>query len=122
MNGEVQEINILQMMNGAIGERVSYELAKITKNCKDLNTDAKKARTLTIELSFVPTDARDSMAVRVSVKSKLAPVKALDSTLLLGGTEDDPVLMEFTPQVPGQRNFVGVEQYEPKIISMAQQA
>ena len=32
MNGEVQEINILQMMNGAIGERVSYELAKITKN------------------------------------------------------------------------------------------
>lgn len=122
MNGEVQEINILQMMNGAIGERVSYELAKITKNCKDLNTDAKKARTLTIELAFVPTDARDSMAVRVSVKSKLAPVKALDSTLLLGGTEDDPVLMEFTPQVPGQRNFAGVEQDEPKIISMAQQA
>ena len=122
MNGEVQEINILQMMNGAIGERVSYELAKITKNCKDLNTDAKKARSLTIELSFVPTDARGSMAVRVSVKSKLAPVKALDSTLLLGGTEDDPVLKEFTPQVPGQRNFVGVEQDEPKIISMAQQA
>ena len=122
MNGEVQEINILQMMNGAIGERVSYELAKITKNCKDLNTDAKKARSLTIELSFVPTDARDSMAVRVSVKSKLAPVKALDSTLLLGGTEDDPVLMEFTLQVPGQRNFAGIEQDEPKIISMAQQA
>lgn len=117
--GEVQEINILEMMNGAIGERVSYELAKITKNCKDLNTEAKKVRTLTIEISMTPTDSLESMSVRVGVKSKLAPVKALDSTLLLGGTEDDPVLMEYTPQVPGQRNFAGGEQEEPKMIKLA---
>lgn len=117
--GEVQEINILEMMNGAIGERVSYELAKITKNCKDLNTEAKKMRTLTIEISMTPTESRESMSVRVGVKSKLAPVKALDSTLLLGGTEDDPVLMEYTPQVPGQRNFAGGEQEEPKMIKLA---
>lgn len=117
--GEVQEINILEMMNGAIGERVSYELAKITKNCKDLNTEAKKTRTLTIEISMTPTESRESMSVRVGVKSKLAPVKALDSTLLLGGMEDDPVLMEYTPQVPGQRNFAGGEQEEPKMIKLA---
>ena len=117
--GEVQEINILEMMNGAIGERVSYELAKITRNCKDLNTEAKKVRTLTIEISMTPTESRESMSVRVGVKSKLAPVKALDSTLLLGGTEDDPVLMEYTPQVPGQRNFAGGEQEEPKMIKLA---
>lgn len=119
MTGEVQEINILEMMNGAIGERVSYELAKITRNCKDLNTEAKKVRTLTIEISMTPTESRESMSVRVGVKSKLAPVKALDSTLLLGGTEDDPVLMEYTPQVPGQRNFAGGEQEEPKMIKLA---
>ena len=117
--GEVQEINILEMMNGAIGARVSYELAKITKNCKDLNTEAKKVRTLTIEISMTPTESLESMSVRVGVKSKLAPVKALDSTLLLGGTEDDPVLMEYTPQVPGQRNFAGGEQEEPKMIKLA---
>lgn len=117
--GEVQEINILEMMNGAIGERVSYELAKITKNCRDLNTEAKKARTLTIETAMTPTESRESMAVRVGVKSKLAPVKALDSTLLLGGTEEEPVLMEYTPQVPGQRNFAGGEQEEPKMIRLA---
>ena len=119
MTGEVQEINILEMMNGAIGERVSYELSKITKNCKDLNTEAKKVRTLTIEISMTPTESRESMSVRVGVKSKLAPVKALDSTLLLGGMEDDPVLMEYTPQVPGQRNFAGGEQEEPKMIKLA---
>ena len=117
--GEVQEINILEMMNGAIGERVSYELAKITKNCKDLNTEAKKTRTLTLEISMTPTESLESLSVRVGVKSKLAPGKALDSTLLLGGTEDDPVLMEYTPQVPGQRNFAGGEQEEPKMIKLA---
>ena len=117
--GEVKEINILEMMNGAIGERVSYELAKVMRNCRDLNTEAKKARTLTIELAIVPTDGRDSAAIRVSVKSKLAPVKALDSTLLLGGTEDEPVVMEYTPQVPGQKNFAGGEESEPKVVKLA---
>lgn len=117
--GEVTEINLLDMMSGAVGERVSYELAKIMRNCKDLNTEAKKARTLTVEFSIVPTDARDSAAVRVSVKSKLVPVKALDTTLLIGGTQDEPVVMEYAPQLPGQRNFAGVEQEEPKMIRLA---
>ena len=46
-------------------------------------------------------------------------VRALDSTLLIGGTSDDPVVMEYTPQVPGQRNFSGGEQEEPKLIKLA---
>ncbi len=117
--GEVTEINLLEMMSGAVGERVSYELAKVMRNCKDPNTEAKKARTLTVEFSIVPTEGRDSAGVRVSIKSKLVPVKPLDSTLLIGGTQDEPVVMEYTPQVPGQRNFAGGEQDEPKMIRLA---
>ena len=51
--------------------------------------------------------------------SKLVPVKALDTTLLIGGTQDEPVVMEYTPQLPGQRNFAGGEQEEPKMIRLA---
>lgn len=40
--GEVKEISILDMMNGAIGERAAYELTRIMKNCRDFNTEAKK--------------------------------------------------------------------------------
>ena len=58
--GEVKEISILDMMNGAIGERAAYELTRIMKNCRDLNTEAKKARTLTIKLSIVPTESSRS--------------------------------------------------------------
>lgn len=68
--GEVKEISILDMMNGAIGERAAYELTRIMKNCRDLNTEAKKARTLTIKLSIVPTENRDSVAVRAEVKQQ----------------------------------------------------
>lgn len=83
--GEVKEISILDMMNGAIGERAAYELTRIMKNCRDFNTEAKKARTLTIKLSIVPTENRDSVAVRAEVSSKLVPVKPIDGALLLGG-------------------------------------
>ena len=55
--GEVKEISILDMMNGAIGERTAYELTRIMKNCRDFNTEAKKARTLTIKLSIVENSA-----------------------------------------------------------------
>lgn len=40
--GEIKEIGILDMMNGAIGERAAYELSRIMKNCRDLNTEAKR--------------------------------------------------------------------------------
>ena len=82
--GEIKENGILDMMNGAIGERAAYELSRIMKNCRDLNTEAKKARTLTIKLSIVPTENRDSVAVRAEVSSKLVPVKPIDGALLLG--------------------------------------
>ena len=112
--GEVKEISILDMMNGAIGERAAYELTRIMKNCRDLNTEAKKARTLTIKLSIVPTENRDSVAVRAEVSSKL-----IDGALLLGGTDAEPIVMEYTPQVPGQQSFDPSVDTEPKVVKLA---
>lgn len=113
--GEVKEISILDMMNGAIGERAAYELTRIMKNCRDFNTEAKKARTLTI----VPTENRDSVAVRAEVSSKLVPVKPIDGALLLGGTDAEPIVMEYTPQVPGQQSFDPAVDTEPKVVKLA---
>ena len=110
---------MLDMMNGAIGERTAYELTRIMKNCRDFNTEAKKARTLTIKLSIVPTENRDSVAVRAEVSSKLVPVKPIDGALLLGGTDAEPVVMEYTPQVPGQQSFDPSVDTEPKVVKLA---
>lgn len=84
-----------------------------------LNTEAKKARTLTIKLSIVPTENRDSVAVRAEVSSKLVPVKPIDGALLLGGTDAEPIVMEYTPQVPGQQSFDPSVDTEPKVVKLA---
>ena len=94
--GEVKEISILDMMNGAIGERVAYELTRIMKNCRDFNTESKKARTLTIKLSIVPTENRDSVAVRAEVSSKLVPVKPIDGASLWSTRRRCPVSSRLT--------------------------
>ena len=62
MTGEVKEINLLDMMGGAVGERVSYELSKIMRNCKDLNTEPKKD-THAVHCVFHHTD-RDARQLR----------------------------------------------------------
>ena len=41
---------------------------------------------------------RDSVAVRAEVSSKLVPVKPIDGALLLGGTDAEPIVMEYTPR------------------------
>ena len=79
--GEVKEISILDMMNGAIGERTAYELTRIMKNCRDF--------------------------------------KPIDGALLLGGTDAEPIVMEYTPQVPGQQSFDPSVDTEPKVVKLA---
>ena len=70
-------------------------------------------------LSIVPTENRDSVAVRAEVSSKLVPVKPIDGALLLGGTDAEPIVMEYTPQVPGQQSFDPTIDTEPKVVKLA---
>lgn len=120
--GEVREISLLDIMDGAVAERVNYEFGLVARNMLDLNTEAKKPRTLTIKITMVPADDRRSISVKADVSSKLVPVRQLDTTLLLGGSSDDPAVMEYTPQTPGQLNFSGGVQADPKIIQLAKRA
>lgn len=120
--GEVREISLLDIMDGAVAERVNYEFGLVARNMLDLNTEAKKPRTLTIKITMVPADDRRSISVKADVSSKLVPVRQLDTTLLLGGSADDPAVMEYTPQTPGQLNFSGGVQDDPKIIQLAKRA
>lgn len=93
--GEVREISLLDIMGGAIADRVNYEFDYVARNLLDPNTDANTARKLTIEIWVTPTEDRRSATVKAVVSSKLAPVKQLDATLLLGGSADDPTVMVY---------------------------
>ncbi|MEG1016827.1 MAG: hypothetical protein RSE36_03355 [Oscillospiraceae bacterium] len=107
--GEVKEIGLLDISDGAIGELVGYELSNILKNISDLNTRPESKRQLKITIDFAATEDRQSVGTSIKVESKLAPIKPFSTMLILGGTEDEPVVAEFKKQVPGQINLDGEE-------------
>lgn len=116
--GEIREISILDLKGGAISERVGIEIANILKNVLDPNTKAKEKRVLSIKFEFSPSEDREAVAVRTSVSAKLSPYMPIESTLIVGGTEDSPAAMEFNKQIPGQQDFDGEESSQSNIIKL----
>lgn len=114
--GEIKEIGILDMMNGAIGERAAYELSRIMKNCRDLNTEAKKARTLTIKLSIVPTEVRDTLVQLISTVTTENGVSLADDGMTQRVTARSGISLVKQVSVPNPvvlapyRTFTEVEQ------------
>ena len=118
---EQNRTSILQMARGAIQERVDYEVTKAVDNILDLNTDpcAKRKITLTIELK--PDENRQYIKISASAKSTLAPVLPVGTTLGIAANPDtgEMVLVESTPQIPGQVGIDGSVQEAPKLLKMA---
>jgi hypothetical protein len=59
------------MQDGAVAERINAELMKVANNVRDINTDPKAPREITLKLKLVPTEDRQSMGIIVSCASKL---------------------------------------------------
>ncbi|MDR0477018.1 MAG: hypothetical protein LBH14_03645 [Desulfobulbaceae bacterium] len=56
-------------------EMLRFELDKVAANIIDINTDAKKARLVTLTLKLSPNERiREDVVVELGVSSKLAPV------------------------------------------------
>ncbi|GEK28498.1 hypothetical protein [Furfurilactobacillus siliginis] len=78
------ELNIANLKGGAVQEQIDSAMKEVTKNVLDPNTDFKKARKLTVTLTFKPNEDRDTIATSVDVKSTLAPHLGINTTVLMG--------------------------------------
>ena len=98
------ELNLSEMANGAIQEKLDMELEKIFENIHDPNTKAKDKRAVTIKLEFTPDDNRQVINLNSSFVSKLAPVRDFDTTILTGKdfTSGKVAAKELKSEVPGQ--------------------
>ncbi len=76
-------INIANLANGALAEQFDIELEKVLDNIADPNTDPKKARKITINITFKPSETRDFSAVSFQTKSALVPVRSVESRIIL---------------------------------------
>lgn len=76
-------VNLNTFAEGALAERVNTELQKILTNIADPNTDAKKARKLTLTITLKGDEKRDVVFASVVAKSTLAPAKEIESKLIM---------------------------------------
>ncbi|MGM0215436.1 replication terminator protein [Enterococcus sp. AZ109] len=83
MNTEI-ELNLSELANGAIQEKLDGELEKVFSNIHDPNTAATAKRTVTIKLEFKPDDTRKVISLASDFTTKLAPVEGVSTTVLTG--------------------------------------
>jgi len=117
----IETKSILEMAQGAIMEQVNAEVGKIVDNILDVNTEAKKKRTLTLTVDFIPNIDRSQVGIIATAKSKLLPNNSIQTTLYVGADSvtGEIQAVEMVPQIPGQQSFDGSVQDEPKILKIA---
>ena len=112
--------SILQMAKGAIEERVDYEVSRVVENIMDMNTDPRAKRKVQLTIEFTPNEERDFISTKVTAKSTLAATKPISTALTITeGRNGRPIVAELSAQIPGQTDFDGGEQEQPKILKLA---
>lgn len=100
--GETVACSLLDLMDGGVKELADLNLQRVLENMRDVNTDPKKARSITVKFTFAGNEERDSVALRVQVESKLAPIKPAETTLDIGNEGGHVVAVERPKVTPGQ--------------------
>lgn len=78
------DINILQLAQGAVQEKLDREFEKVFENIQDPNVKATAKRTITLKIDLVPDDVRQVVKTNVTATSKLAPTEPVATTILTG--------------------------------------
>lgn len=108
------DLPLSELANGAIQEKLDYELQKVFNNIHDKNTKAQDKRSITIKLEFKPDENRQTIAVTSDFTTKLANVEGVSTTVLTGKdlTTGKVEAKELKSNMPGQTYFD--DDMEPK--------
>lgn len=117
---EISKKSILETCNGAIIERVDYEIAKVLPNIMDANTKATAKREIVVKLALRPHEDRNGFDLEAVSTSKLAPTNPVRTSFcILSSRETGEVqVVENTPQVPGQLQLGGEESEPPVVLNI----
>ena len=92
------------MMGGAVTERFNAALKTCLKNIIDPNTDATKARKVTLELTIKPSKDRTTADFNLLCRPTLAPPVAVTQSMVINRNDAGEVvaLQTAANQLPGQ--------------------
>lgn len=109
MGNQKVDINLpfSNLAEGAIQEKLDYELEKVFDNIHDPNTKATDKRTVTIKLDFTPDENRQTVNVDSNFTTKLANVTGVATTVLTGKDLGSGKVQaqELQSNIPGQTFF-----------------
>lgn len=105
MTNKTIKLDLSQIGDGGLQEKVDKELEKVIANILDPNTEAKTARKLVITLTMKSDDTRQTVATAMEIKSTLAPQKAVATTILVGQEGDQIYANELKSNMPSQTYF-----------------
>lgn len=97
-----RELSIENLCGGAVNERINRALRKVSDNILDPNTNAKKKRSITLQLTFNPNENdREEVAVEANVQVKLAPEEGVSTQFYINRDLDNDTVT-ITECVKGQ--------------------
>lgn len=119
MGNKLNRESVLRMAQGAFEERVDRAMAEAIDNILDPNTKATAKRSITLNIELRPDEERSHIEVSVSVKTKLATLNPVPTSLaIVANGNGELVVAEMIPQIPGQMSMAGDIQEEPKILKL----
>ena len=107
------KLTLANICDGAIQEKVDRALDRVARNIMDPNTDAGKARSITLKITLKPyNEDRENVAVSATVVTALAPEQAVNTNLFVSKDlqHDIVTVMEHKKgEIKGQLSFGDLE-------------
>ena len=89
--------SLIDMANGAIKERLDYEMGRVINNISDPNTKATAKRTITVKITLEPDEERQHVEVSATASSTLAALHPVKTALALMGRMTDEMRLPLCP-------------------------
>ena len=107
----MNNIDLKDLVGGALQEKFSKAFEKVIENLQDQNTSFKVKRGITIKMSFVQNEVRDDVSVMVDVSEKLAPQAGMKTSFSIGKDLKTGELYaeEYGKQIKGQMSLKDYE-------------
>ena len=100
-------LNLNEIADGALQEKLNAAMRKVLENMQDPNTPYKVKRGIPVKLGFTQTESRNDAVVDVSVETKLAPASPIQTMMSIGKDlrNGEVYAEEYGKQVKGQMSL-----------------
>ena len=112
----MSKVNLEEFAGGALQEKFDEAFDKVIQNMLDPNTPWKNKRKITVEVTLEQDEMRRDTAVHVAVVAKLAPVKPVETRMVIGKNlkTGETFAEEYGKQIRGQMSIDDYQEVDPE--------